>query len=162
MFRALPFLISLGMLTACAAPAGDPPSLAKRPAEAIDPRLPVAGAPEAGETADIAAEISVIENDALEGIAAFEALRGATADLVAGAGETNSESWVSAVQALSRLEATRRPLVGALANLDALVTEREWVNAADRDAVQRAVAQLAPIDAEQAALLERWTARLQP
>lgn len=149
-------------MTACAAPQGDPPSLAKRPAEAIDPRLPVGSTPVYQETAAIGAQIAIIEDNAREGIAAFDALRGPTGNLIASAGATNSESWVSAVQALSRLEATRRPLVAALADLDALVTDREWVNPADRDAVKRAVARLAPQDAEQAALLERWTAQLQP
>lgn len=150
------------MLAACAAPAGDPPSLAKRPAEIIDPRLPVGGTPDYSKTAAMTAKIAAIEDDAAIGIAAFEALREPTSARIAGAGPTNSESWVSAVEALSRLEAARRPLVMALADLDALVTDREWVNPADRDAVQAAVARLAPIDAEQAALLERWTAQLQP
>lgn len=150
------------MLAACAAPAGDPPSLAKRPAENIDPRLPVGSPPDYSETAAIAAQIAVIESNAADGIAAFEAVRGPTGARIADAGPTNSESWVSAVEALSRLEAVRRPLVTALADLDALVTDSEWVNPADRDAVQAALERLASIDAEQAGLLERWTAQLQP
>lgn len=162
MFRALPLFLSIAGIAACAAPQGSPPSLEKRPAEAIDPRLPVGSTPTYVQTPAIAAQIATIERSAQDGILAFEALRAPTGDLIANAGATNSESWVSAVQALSRLEAARRPLVDALADLDALVTDRDWVNPADRAAVQAAVAQLAPIDAAQAALIERWTARLQP
>jgi len=73
-----------------------------------------------------------------------------------------SETWVSAHQQLSRLEAARAETTTALAELDRLATSRadEATNSADYAFIEEAKAELERIGAEQQARLDRLRSRV--
>lgn len=92
----------------------------------------------------------------------FEASEPATERATRNAGASGSESWVSAQQQLSRLEAARATTAGALAELDRLSTARadQATNSADYAFIVEAVAELERVAADQQARLDRLRSRV--
>ena len=97
------------------------PSLARRSAEAIDPRLPVEVAVD-GRPANsaLAARIAALLAEARASAAQFAAAEPRARSAAAAAGPAQSESWIAAQHALSELERTRAPFTRAFAEVDEL------------------------------------------
>lgn len=132
-------ILSCLLLAACQ-PRNDAPSLGPRPAEAIDPRLPVGSTePPPGELT-VADQVASLQVRLQEGEARFATVLPPTRAAVARAGAQGSESWVQAEEQLSLLERAHLPVAVALADLDRLVTaqiDRDgWASPADREAVE--------------------------
>lgn len=139
------------MLTAACATSGSYPSLAQREAERVagafepDTAAPVPPPPVA-PSADLAAGLANLQQQASEADAQFRAATPAAARLAAVAGSSGSDSWASAQVALADLDSLRSQAAVALADLDLLWTDatleqgapREAIGAA-RDAVQAMV-----------------------
>ena len=158
-------LLVLMALGGCAGPEMEPPSLAPRAAEAIDPRVPVA---EAIVSTDVSAglrgQLERLVAQARAGDAAFREAAGNAERLAAAAGAPQSESWIVAQQALSAAVAARAPVTIALGAVDELgateIQRTGGLSAGDMAAIRAASAQIAEIDARQAAVVERVQARL--
>lgn len=162
--RALSFVLVLAA-SACAAPAVDPPSLAPRAAEAIDPRVPVPE-PEISAAPDpqLVARLNALVAEAEAGDAAFRAVIGEARRLAESAGEPQSESWVVAQQALSTAIAARSPVTRAMGEIDSIGAERVLalggIEAANLRAIEAASARIAQIDERQARIVSELQARL--
>src|SRR6188508_651559 len=118
--RALPILL-LTMLSSCASPETNAPSLAPRAAEAIDPRVPVPDpvipmTPAAG----LVAQLDKLVAQAVAGDQAFQPLVAHAQELASAAGPKESESWIAAQQALSAAVAARAAVTAAAGDIDAL------------------------------------------
>ena len=158
MRRLAPALVlSALLLTGCAG-VTDAPSLARRPAEAIDPRLPIPDR-SAALPADpaLAAALRRIADPAFAQAGAVDAAI-ARADALAGsAGAPGSESWIAAQQALSAAVAAQEPVTRALGDFDAAVAERIASGARlvpqDLATVRAIASDLAALDARQRAAL---------
>jgi hypothetical protein len=158
-------LLSMLAIAGCTQPGGPAPSLAPRPEEAIDPRLPVeAAAPAATVEPTLAARLSELVAQARAGDSPFCDAADAAERLVATAGERQSESWIAAQQALSAAVAAREPTTRALGEIDALgatrIQQQGGINPADRAAIEAAAAEVGAIDRAQAARIEAMQARL--
>jgi hypothetical protein len=121
------FLVPLAtaLLTiSCAAP-GDFPSLAVRPAE-LDRSTeePAREAVVIPSDPQLGVRIAALLAQILEGQRSFEAALPAARSTVNRAGAAQSESWIEAQQAVSRLEAARTATVTALSDLDQLAITR--------------------------------------
>ena len=144
-------------------PEGGFPLLAPRPGERdlsveepVHARVPVA------DDAALRARVAELTAQAAEGDRAFESAYPPAASAVAAAEARESDLWVVAQQALSRLEAARTPTTRALAELDGLAVARAATPTSDADfaliaetkaAVERiAAAQQSRFDALQARL----------
>ena len=161
--RLLPLIALVApVLSGCATvDNADYPSLARRSIELranpAAPSVPVPALPEPA-TADLATALSGLGGDADRGDAAFRGALGAAEQAVAAArgSATESEAWVLAQVAISRLDAARAPSTLALAEIDQLVQSRalagEAAGAADLAAVQ---ARLAALVAGQSATIDR-------
>jgi hypothetical protein len=158
---ALLFVLAVG----CSAPPVGAPSLAPRPAEAIDPRIPVPE-PVLATAADPAlqAQLSALVDQAQRGHSAFTADLPATQKAVDSAGEAQSESWIEAQQLLSALVSLRAPVTRAAADIDSLGAERirklGGIAAADMKALESASGTVRQIDESEAAAIGRLQARL--
>ena len=164
MRRFAPLLIAL-LLAACSTAAVDPPSLAPRAAEAIDPRLPIDPDPPFGTLdPELAARLAAAVEPARSGIAEFERLSGAAEALAVGAGPAQSESWIAAQQALSALVAQHGVTTRSLADIDEYAAERidekRWLVPANRAAIEAAAAEVGSIYRAQVATIDRIGARL--
>ncbi|MDQ3143294.1 MAG: hypothetical protein M3Q57_00230 [Pseudomonadota bacterium] len=163
--RRLALLLPIALVAACKTPAGDYPTLAARPTEAIDPRLPIDASPSPG-TLDLslASRLAEAVSKARAGISEFERLSGAAEALAAGAGPARSESWVAAQQALSLLVAQHGITTRAAADIDAIAGDRikaaRWLAPANRAAIEAAAAEVDSINSAQTARLQRIAARL--
>lgn len=117
---ALPFL--LAALPACeTATTGGEPSLERRSAESIDPRLPVAVEVDSRPAdASLAARIATLLAEARASANAFAAAEPGTRAAAAAAGAPQSESWIAAQLALAELERIRAPFTRAFAEIDEL------------------------------------------
>lgn len=162
--RASPLLITLALF-GCAAPAVQTPSLGPRAAEAIDPRVPVPE-PQLSTIIDpgLAGQLSALVAQAQAGDSQFRAATPSAQQAAASAGDRQSESWVVAQQALSRLVAARGSVTRALGDIDALgatrIQQSGGIAAADMRAIQAAAARVGEIDRRQAALIDQLQARL--
>lgn len=161
--RVLP-LVMLMAVTACAAPT-NAPSLAPRPAEAIDPRVPVPEAiPPSTVSPGLRDQLAALLAQAASGDEAFRPLAEHARQLAADAGAKESESWVVAQQALSAAVAARAPVATAVANIDALGGQRiqatGGIGRADLKAIDAAAARVAEIDRQETALIAEIQARL--
>lgn len=118
-------LIPTLALAACSATTANEPSLSPRPAEAIDPRLPVTAEP-SNKTVDpaTASLVGDLLASAREGAAAFDAAEPRVRSLAARAGPAQSESWIAAQLGLSELGRFRAPGVAAASDLDELRSQR--------------------------------------
>ena len=158
----LPLLLTL---SGCSASAVDAPSLAPRPAEAIDPRLPVEDPVlPANANPQLAGQLNALIAQAVAGDEAFRSAADEAERLAATAGAPQSESWIVAQQALTAAMAARVPVTSALGDVDALSAERikrfGGVAAADLAAINAAAARVSEIDERQASVIARIQARL--
>ena len=157
-------LLPLG-LTACATTNANEPSLARRPAEAIDPRVPIPSNPVAGTVdAALASRLGALVAEGKTGAAEFETEVGRAQSLAAAAGPAQSESWVLAQQALSGLEAARARTTRAVSEIDELAAARiqggGGLSVADQAAIEASSGELRTASERQAAVLEQIAARL--
>lgn len=162
--RAIAPLFALG-LTACATSTVNEPSLARRPAEAIDPRVPIPSDPVSGPVdAALATRLGVLVAEGKAGAGAFDAEAGRARSLANVAGPAQSESWIVAQQALSGLEAERSRTARALSDIDDIAAGRIQVggglSAADLSAIEAASDELRAISQRQSAVLNELAARL--
>ena len=164
--RALPILLSIAALGACSAPAVNAPSLARRPAEAIDPRLPVGGEVPAPGPADpaLASRLATLVGEAQAGDRQFQQAAADAERLAAAAGGPQSESWVVAQQALSLAVAARAPTTRAMSEIDAMtagnLAARQWITPANLAAIRTATQEASAIDERQAARIKAIEGRL--
>ncbi|HEV2044687.1 MAG TPA: hypothetical protein VGR05_08420 [Sphingomicrobium sp.] len=162
--RAFAPLLALGLI-GCAASSATEPSLAPRPAEAIDPRLPIASEPTLGPVdAALAARLSQLVAEGNAGAATFDAQVDQARTLAEAAGPAQSESWILAQQAVSGLEGARARSTRALADVDAIAANRiqsdGGLTAADRRAVEAASAALRAVTDRQTSIIDQLAARL--
>ncbi len=156
--RSLLILLLLGM-AGCAARDVNAPSLAPRPAEAIDPRVPVPE-PELPTQADpkLLERLQALVAQAESGDEAFGAAIAEARRLASSAGPSETESWVVAQQALSKAIAARAPVTQAVGEIDALgarsVVAHGGIGAANLRAIEDAAAKVAAIDDREAAALD--------
>ncbi|QIL02100.1 hypothetical protein G7078_04390 [Sphingomonas sinipercae] len=161
--RLLPLAACL-FLTACTT--GYPvPSLAPRPSEAIDPRVPVpepvlSSVPDAA----LVGRLATLEAEAGASHDLFVAAAGPARSAANAAGSAGSESWIAAQQALSALVAARTGVTRALAQVDELgaarVRQFGGIAAADLRAIQATSARISAIDRSEAAVIDELQARL--
>jgi len=138
-----PGLAAAALALAGCVPGDDFPSLAPRPAErdlsTEDPERPQVAVP---DDPGLRAGVEALRAEAAAGERAFEAAYPAAAAAVAAAGPPESDGWVAAQQALSRLEAARARTMRALAELDRLAVAGadRPTSAADFAAIEAAIA----------------------
>jgi len=152
-------------MAGCAGPQREPPSLAPRAAEAIDPRVPVPETPmQTRASADLVQQLGALVAEAVAGDSAFQAAAANAERLAGSAGAPESEGWIVAQQALSAAVAARAPVTRALGEVDALAATRiqrlGGISAADMAAIRAASVRVAEIDAREAAAIDRLQARL--
>lgn len=162
--RALAPLLAL-VLIGCAASSATEPSLARRPAEAIDPRLPIASDPTPGPVdATLAAQLAKLVAEGKAGAATFDSELGRAQALANAAGPAESESWILAQQALSGLEGARAQTTRALSDVDAVAATRSQtgtgVSFSDMTAIEASSAELRRATDRQAAIIDQLSARL--
>jgi hypothetical protein len=155
-------LTAASLLAGCA-PQGDFPSLARRPAE--DDRSveePVRPAVEVARDEALRARVAELRGQAGAGDRAFDNAYAAAEAAVARAGTRESESWIEAQQALSRLEATREATMRAVAELDQLAIGRidAPTNEEDFSAINEAIAAAERIALAQQDRYDRLRGRL--
>ena len=156
--RALPIL-AVSLLAGCASAPVAAPSLAPRPAESIDPRVPVPEPPiPTTPTAGLVQQLERLVAQAQSGDAAFRPLADRARDLAASAGPNESESWVVAQQALSAAVAARAPVASAVGDIDALGAQRiqklGGIGLADLKAIDAAATKVAEIDSRETAAID--------
>lgn len=157
-FAAVPAFAIVASLAGCAVPAGEYPSLARRPIESLDTAEPVATTPSpAPLDAAIATRVTALLAEAEAGEGDFAAALAVAAPRIrAGAtAATGSDPWIAAQEAASRLSAARNRTAAALQSLDALAIEQ-----GDEPAIAAARDRAAALDAAQAARLAELEARL--
>lgn len=163
--RALALALALAVLLSGCSAATNAPSLAPRPAEAIDPRVPV---PEpvlsTTPTPRLVEKLDSLVAQASAGDETFSPLAENARRLANSAGARESESWVVAQQALSAAVGARLPVTSAVGDIDALGAQRiqmlGGIGAADLKAIQSAAARVAEIDEREAAAISRIQALL--
>lgn len=154
-------IFALGLLAACSVPSTGPdPSLAPRPAEAIDPRVPIPAEMPTGEADPaVVARLNELVSQVRAGIPAFDARLGEASRLAANAGPQSSEGWVAAQSALSRLVEQYGVTTRAAADIDALAADRlqarKWIAPADQAAISAAQAEVMAISSRQADAIDR-------
>jgi hypothetical protein len=156
MRAALPLILTCVLaLGACGAPGGPYPSLAPRPAEAIDPRVPVERPiNDRPVTTALANRLAELVAEARSGDAAFAPAAAEAEGRAAAAGKQQSDGWVAAQAALSAAVEARKPTATALGDVDevsatALQTQG-GIAPNDLAAIERAQAEIAAIDQRQA------------
>jgi hypothetical protein len=153
------------LLSACAAPGGPYPSLQHRAAEEIDPRVPVVRpVNDRPVTPALASRLEALVDQVRGDSAAFENAAADAERLASAAGPAQSESWISAQEALTAAIAARKATAQALGDIDemaatALQTQR-GIAPNDLAAIQRAAAEVAALDDRQAERLDAIQRRL--
>jgi hypothetical protein len=142
----------------CSSPGGPAPSLAARPAEAIDPRVPVpAVVNDRPVTADLASRLAALVTQARRGDAAFRPAIARARQLADAAGGPQSESWVVAQEALSAAIAARAATASAAGDIDALggdaLQTQGGLAPADLAGIQAAAAEVGGIDRRHAEII---------
>jgi hypothetical protein len=158
-------LLLVPVLASCAASDTNAPSLFPRPAEAIDPRVPVPDPVlSATPTPGLVAQLNSLVAQAEQGDAAFRPLADHAAQLAQAAGPKESEGWIAAQQALSAAIAARAPVATAIGDIDTLGAQRVQklggIGAADLKAIDAAAARVADIDSREAGLIQQIQSRL--
>lgn len=158
-------LLVIGQLGACSTSKLDPPSLAPRAAEKIDPRIPVQHPiVKRGANLTLASKLAALLNEAEDGDRAYHAALGPAERAVSAAGKARGESWVTAQQELSALQSSRAPTTRAAAAIDALagdaVNADSGIDADELDAIQRASEKADAMAARQAREIAALAARL--
>jgi hypothetical protein len=146
------------LLTGCAAPEGEFPSLARRPFEQdiavaapIVPPPPVATSlPDA-----ISGQVSALQARHRQASSAFSALLPAARSAANGAASAamGSEAWVNAQLVVSRLDKSRSDAISALAAMDDLLIRQ--LDSESQGTIQRAEPLLRPIQTEMTATVEQ-------
>ena len=162
-FGALSASCAVALLAACAPP-GPYPSLEPRPIEKAlaDTDEPPVEAPIADE-AGLPARIVALNAEVRRGQREFDAALPGARSAAESAGAAESESWIEAQQALSRLEAAGAVSGKALADLDALALAEEQsrrVSAGDLARLQQAIAAAQAVVDAQAAEVARIKGRI--
>jgi hypothetical protein len=144
--------------SACSSPGGPPPSLAARPAEAIDPRVPVPAVFNPRPVgAELARRLAELVEQARAGDRAFEPAAARARQLAGTAGGRQGENWIVAQEALSGAVAARAPTARALGDIDALGGDRletqRGLAPADLAAIQAAAAEVGAIDRRHAEII---------
>jgi hypothetical protein len=158
-------LVATLCLSACSYPGGAPPSLAPRAAEAIVPRAPVVR-PMNDRPVDpaLAGRLAALVAQARNGDAAFQPAAAEANRLSASAGAPQTESWISAQQALTAAIAARGPTVAAIGDIDALGANKLQIQGglapSDLAAIQSAGAEVGAIDDREAAAIKAIQGRL--
>jgi hypothetical protein len=161
-----PFLLpAFVAIAGCAHSPVNAPSLSPRPAEAIDPRIPV---PEpvlsATPNAALVEQLNGLVAQTEAGDSQFQPAASAAERAAAAAGASQSESWIAAQQALSVAVAARAPVTRAAADVDALGAQRiqklGGIAAADLKAIDAASARIRAIDDREAATIKSLQDRL--
>lgn len=155
-------LLPLLGLAACV-PEGDFPSLAQRPGERnLSTEAPVRPRVDVPDDPALRARIASLRQQAAEGDRAFDAAFAPSRAAVNASGPRESETWVEAQQALSRLEAVRAPTTLALADLDRLALTRAATPTSEADfaEINAALAAVEQIAASQQARLDGLRAEL--
>jgi hypothetical protein len=158
-------LVSAAILSGCSGPGAEAPSLAPRPAEAIDPRVPVPD-PVLRSTPDpqLVDHLGALLAAARAGDSAFQPAAETASRLASAAGAAESESWVLAQQALSVAIAARAPVARAAGDVDSLAARRVkefgGIGAADLRAIQAASQEIGDIDRSEAARVSEIQAQL--
>ena len=158
-------LLFIVMLSACSTAGGHYPSLQPRPAELIDPRLPVVRPMNDRPVAPaLAARLAALVAEARAGDAAFAPAIAEAEGLAASAGAPQSESWIAAEQALSGAIAARRATALALGDVDAIgataLQTQGGIAPNDLDAIQGAAAAISSIARGQTARIDAVQKRL--
>lgn len=159
----LVLLLAIG-LAGCAS-VTDAPSLARRPAEAIDPRLPVVDR-SAALPADpaLAAALRRIADPAFAQAQTVDAAIARADTLAVAAGPTASESWITAQQALSAAVAAQEPVTRAIGAFDAAIADRissgSRLVPQDLAAARAIAAELAEVDRRHRSAIARVQRRL--
>ncbi|MCY7339769.1 MAG: hypothetical protein LH465_07460 [Sphingomonas bacterium] len=154
--RRLALLLPLTLIAACSTRPVNAPSLATRPGEAIDPRLPINPDHSPGMLDPaLAGRLAQAVSEAGAGIDSFNRLAAEAERLAAAAGPAQGESWIVAQQALSALVAQHGVTMRAAADVDALAATRidqtRWLVPADRAAIEAAAAEVTAINNPQTA-----------
>jgi hypothetical protein len=144
-------LIVLLVLSACSTPPGHYPSLQPRAAEAIDPRVPVERPMNDRPVAPaLAARLAELVALAHSGDATFDAAANAAERLASAAGAPQSESWISAQEALTAAIAAAGPTRMALGDIDGIGATALQTNGGispnDLAAIKSAGAEVGAID----------------
>ena len=143
-------LLAVLLLAGCSSAGGPYPSLQPRSAEAIDPRLqPVRPINDRPVTIALAGQLAALVDQARGGETAFEPAIADAERLAGSAGAPQSESWISAQEALSAAIAARKPTALAQADIDALgataLQTHGGIAPNDLKAIQRAADEVASI-----------------
>ena len=140
------------------------PSLARRAAESIDPRVPVIAVASGPVDAALVARLGKLVAEGREGARSFDAQLGQTEALAKAAGPAQSESWIVAQEALSALEGARAKTTAALADIDAIAAGRiksgAGLGPADLAAIDAASSELRAIADRQSETIDRIGAQL--
>lgn len=158
--------LALALLAACSVQnTGPEPSLAPRPAEAIDPRVPVPlEAPAGNADPALVARLGELVAQVRAGAPSFDTRLEEANRLAAGAGPEASEGWVAAQASLSRLVEQFGVTTRAAADIDALAAERlerqKWITPADQAAITSAQADVASISNRQSEAIDRLKQQL--
>ncbi len=155
----------LAVLAACAPTGGPFPSLQTRPAEGIDPRVPIVRPVNDRPVAPaLASRLAELLERARSGNAAFEPIASRAESLAAGAGGPQSDSWVAAQEALSQAVAARDTTASAMGDIDELgstmLQSQGGLAPSDLAAIQRAGAEVAELDQRQANRIKALQQRL--
>jgi citrate lyase gamma subunit len=160
--RLLPLVLGL-LLAGCAGADRNVPSLDRRAAETIDPRLPVPDRSLDGALdVALAAQVAAIVDRARGSTSQFDAAIAAAERVAVSAGAPQSESWISAQQALSVAIAARASVSVAVGDLDALIEQqvRRGIRRVDLENATRAADDLSDLDRRQAARVDALQQRL--
>jgi hypothetical protein len=160
-----PLLATLLLLSACASPGGKYPSLQPRAAEAIDPRVPVTRPMnERPVSASLASRLAALVDQARSGNDAFEGPASEAERLASAAGPPQSESWISAQEALTAAIAARKATATALSDIDELggnaLQAQGGLAPNDLAAIKSAAAEVGAIDQRQAERIDSIQKRL--
>jgi hypothetical protein len=152
-------ILSTAALAACSAPGGPYPSLQPRAAEAIDPRIPIVRpVNDRPATASLLEQLAALVAEARSGNATFEIAAAQADRMAAAAGAPQSEGWIAAQEALTAAIAARKPTATALGDIDALAANmlqtQHGLAPNDLAAIRRAQAEVAALDARQAARID--------
>ena len=158
-------LVPIILLSACSATGGPYPSLRPRAAEAIDPRVPVAGPVNDRPVAPaLAARLSGLVEQARSGDAAFDSAASAAERLAATAGAPQSEGWIAAQEALTAAIAARKPTAQALGDIDEIAATalqtQGGIAPSELASIQQAAASVGALDERQAARVHAVQRRL--
>lgn len=145
-----PVLIAV-LLSACAAPRGDYPSLLPRPIEKISMAEPVRPVPVATPDAALDGKIATLTQAVTAATQAFDAaVARAWPTVRAAAGSAQgSERWLGAQVALAELDVARTAIDGPVADLERLAVDRAAAGAPPYPALDVAVTRATQAASEQ-------------